>query len=1018
MVEQVLKSPGYYDREIDLSVRTTQPTGTPTTIIGASQRGPAFVPVTLGSYFDYDTKFGKLDPKYAGGYAIQQTLASKQSAVFLRVLGAGANSTTTHFETTRTNGTVVNAGLVLSGAASGITSDNRNKGTVQFIAAKHVVTASEAVGYPIFSDNASYDLSSNFVHLIRAMIFTANDTRVMVLNTNETFSNLIDDAANINDVSTEAEYRKFKLVISSSAGSSFSSDDGYAGIRIFTASLDPSDNCYIGKLLNTDPEKFEEKKHLLYADFAVDAEIACVASGAFGTGAVVVLSGSSNTSTTSGDTTLKFRDMFGRFDTRYTTPKTTWFISQPFGTTEHDLFYVESLDDGAYANTKYKISIQNLKASSDPRNEYGTFSLVIRDFNDTDLEPKVLEQFNNLTLNPSSQNYIGSVIGDKKVVFSFDVEDQDDKKLQITGKYPNKSKYIRVVLSDSVQTKKIPAKCLPFGFRGLEILKTNDALIDRGLTSSTTRLGISGSVSSFPERITGSIVPPIPMRFKVTRGDIASTSAFLGEPGTTEIVDSRFYWGIKFERNTSPTNPNNTSEQNSLIANYTKFLGIKKLDAFVTGSSTDTFNSNKFTLAKIALSNATLSDVTGSAQQHIKEAAYFRSASPEPSNYMITDSVSGDRVSLATILSKGTAADFNKFTEFAKFSTIMAGGFDGVNILDKNSVRFSDKATSTETNGCANASYISPGALSANYSGTGLNNNAINSYRIAIDIATDPLVAKNNVLAIPGQREPLVADYAAEKNKSNGLSFYIMDIPTYNSSNTRIFDGDSNQYIDINKTADNFDSRAIDNNSTAVYFPNFVMEDTVNNRRVTVPASVAGVSAFAFNDKVAYPWFIPAGFNRNALGFVVLPVTKINQADKNKLNDTRINPIVKFPGQGYVLFSQKTLQQGKTSLESINVKRMMIEVKRAISELGNKILFEQNTSSLRSQFIKDASTILSTIQIQKGIELFKVICDDTNNTQQDIESNKLNAQVKILPTLGTEYITMDFVITNTGVSIE
>lgn len=1016
MAEQILKSPGYYDREIDLSQRSVEPSGTPTTVIGASLRGPAFVPITLGSYNDFETKFGQLDPKFAGGYAIQQILAAKQSSVFLRVLGAGSNTTSTHFENTRTKGIVNNAGMYFSSTTSGISSDSRSKGSVQFIAAKHKVTASEAYAYPMFSDNESYDLTSDYVHLVRAVIFTAHDTRIMVMNTNDTFSNLMDDAATINNTSSDNEYRKFKLVISSSAGSSFASDDGYAGLRIYTASLDPSDNSYIGKLLNTDPEKFDEKKHLLYADFAVDAEVATVASGAGNNGSVVVLSGSSNTSTTSGDTSLSFKDLFGRFNTRFTTPKTSYFISQPFGGTEHDLFYVESLDDGSAANTKYKISIQNLKASSDPRNDYGTFSLVVRDFYDTDLEPKIIEQFSNLNLDPKSPNYIAAIIGDKKVVYNFDIEDEDDKKLQITGRYPNRSKYIRVSMTENVQDKKIPAKALPFGFRGFELLKTNDALIDNGLTATKSRFGISGSASSYAERLTGSIVPPVPMRFKVTRGDISSTSTFLGEPGSNEIVDARLYWGVKFERNTNLTNPNNSSEHNKFISSIAKFQGIKKLDVLVTGSAVDTFNNNKFTLAKVAFSNQSLADLTGSANQHIKEAAYFRGHNPDSSNYLITDATWGDRVTLATVLAKGSSSDFNKFSDYAKFSTMMVGGWDGVNILDKNSLRFSDKSTSTETGGCANSSYVSPGATGINYNGIGLANNAVNSYRVAVDIATDPLVSKSNVIVIPGQREPLISDYAVEKTRQNGLLFYIMDIPTYNSNGIRIFDGDIGQYIDINKTATNFDSRTIDSDYAAVYFPNFIMDDTINNRRITVPASIAGAAAFAFNDKVAYPWFIPAGFNRNALSFVKLPATRINEADKNKLSDVRINPIVKFPGQNYVLFSQKTLKQGTSALESINVKRMILEVKRLISELGNKIIFEQNTPSLRAQFIKDASTVLSTIQLQKGIELFKVICDNTNNTQQDIEANKINAQIRILPTRGVEYIMMDFVITNTGAS--
>lgn len=1010
MPEQVLKSPGYYDREIDLSTQQVSPSGTPTTIIGASQRGPAFVPTTLGSYSDFDARFGSLDSKFVAGYAVQQVLASKPSAVFIRTLGAGANSTTTDFSNTDAKGTVVNAGMQITGAVSNISGDRRHTGAVQFIAAKHKVSTQEAYGLPVFSDNNSYAFTNNNVNLIRAMVLTAYDTRLMVMNTTGAFSPIMDDAATIDDVSSNSSYRRFRLVISSSAGTSFSNDDGLPGLRILTASLNPSDQMYIGKILNTDPEKFETYKHLLYADFAVDDEIATVPSGAANENMVVLLSGSSNTSTNSGDTSLTFRDAFGYFNTRFKTPKTPWFISQPFGATEYNLFQIEARDDGAFANSKFKISIANVKASTDPKNDYGTFALLVREFNDTDMNPKVIEQFNNLTLDPNSDNFIAKVIGNKKVSFVFDAEDESDRKLRVDGTFPNRSIYVRVVMNPDVEAGRIPAEAVPFGFRGLGFLNTNYLQSDTNPIAAMSRLATSGTF------ITGAIVPPVPYRFKVTRGEISGSSMFTGVPGPNEVVDTRLYWGVKFERNTNVMNSNVANEQNALIPSFTKFLSIDKLDVAVTGTYVDTFNNNKFTLARVALSNAAITDITSSAAQHIKEAAYIRNGTPDPSNYRISDGAWGNRITLASILNKDTASNFNRFSDYAKFTTIMAGGWDGINILDKNANRFNDKSTSTETGGAASSNYSSPGATSGrNFGGTGIDNNSVRSYRTAVDIATDTVIANNNVLVIPGQRDPLVTDYAAVKNQAYGLSFYIMDIPLYDSTSTRLFDGDTG-IISIEKTANAFDSRALDNNSVAAYFPNFVMNDTINNRRVTVPASVAGAAAFAVNDKIAYPWWIPAGFNRNALSFVVLPSTRVNSADRDTLYDARINPIVKFPGEGYVFFSQRTLQQAKSSLESINVKRMLLEVKRLVSDIGNKLMFEQMTSALRTQFVKDTSLQLSTIQLQKGIESFQVVCNDTNNTQQDIEANRMNASVIIVPTRGVEYIVMDFIITRSGVS--
>lgn len=1014
MAESIFRTPGYYDREIDLSARETQPVGVPATIIGASQKGPAFAPMTLGSYTDFEAKYGPLDPNFASGYGVDKFLASKNAAVFIRVLGMGANTTSTDFENTRTKGTVVSAGMKISGSTVSAT-DLRHKGAVQFITAKHKVSSSEAFGFPMFTDNGSYALAGNYANLVRAVLFTTSDARIMVFNTGETFTGGLDDAANIDDTSTNVTYRKFKLAISSSAGASFAADDGFAGVKIFTASLNPSDSDYIGKLLNTDPENFETAKHLLYADFAVDAEVATVASGSGNNGSVVVASGSLNTSANSGDTSLNFREAFGRFDTRYTTPKSSWFISQPFGGTEYNLFHCESVDDGAYANNKYKLSIAGLKASSDPRSDYGSFTLIVRDFNDTDLNPIVLEQWSNLSLNPDSENYIAKAIGDKKITYIVDVEDENDRKLQVEGKYANRSKFIRIVMNEAVTNKFVPAKALPFGFRGIETLKTNISLTDTPASAGTTRIAASGAVdaSGF---VSGSIVPPVPMRFKVTRGEVSASSTFTGFPGPNEVVDSRFYWGVKFERNNNIMNTNVANEPNKSISAFTKFLGIKKLDVLVTGSNTDTFNENKFTLARVALSNQTLSTVTASAAQHMRDAAYIRNGSPDASNYYITDGAYGSRVTLATILSKGTSSDFNRFSDFAKFTTFMYGGWDGVNVLDKNANRFWDKATSTETGGCAASGYTSPGATTGtNYSGVGTSNNAVNSYRLATNIATDEIIAGNNILAIPGQREPLVVDYAISKNASYGLSFYPMDIPTYNYQGTRIFDGDTSGFVDVTKTADMFDARAIDSNAAAAYFPNVVISDTVNKKRVTVPASVAALAAIGYNDKVGYPWWAPAGLNRASLSFVVMPQVRINAADKTRLYEARINAVTKFPQEGYVIASQRTLQQQSSLYEKINIKRMILETKRLLTNVGNNILWEQQVPALRTIFVKEATNILSTIQLQQGIKKFTVICDDRNNTSVDVDNQRMNARIEITPVTAAEIISMSFIISRTGV---
>lgn len=1045
MAEQVFRSPGFFEREIDLSQRQQSPSGVPAGIISPAQMGPAFVPITVASFSDFKTKFGTLDPKMFGPYAVNEFLKHRSALTFVRTLGAGANDTTADIETTRTRGTVKNAGFKIASTVVPTAQDSgvgRHMGAVQFIVARHFLSASESLGYPLFTDNDSFNstglhTSGDVVNLVRGMIMLASGTRMLAMDATGSWSNpgVVGDFASIGV--TGDMVKKFKLIISSSAGAGFATTDGFAGLKILTASLDPSNDAYISKILNTDPEKFPTAEHLLYADFAVEDELATVETGV----SVGILSGSTNTSSTSGDTTVSFRELFGRFDTRYTAPKTSNFISQPFGVTEYDLFYVEALSDGAFANTQYKVSISNLRASSDTSNPYGTFTVLIRQFDDTDTKPVILEQFPNCTLDPKSENYVARTIGDYKITFNFDAESDDERRLVTSGKYPNKSNYVRVVMHQDVERQQVPVKSLPFGFRGVEIIKSSDTLTDTGTALSSSQgiplgtitgrrlTGVNHTASDAAVSLTGSIVPPLPFRFKVTRGaalsDVDDGAMAAGTPGATEIVDSRFYWGVKFERlpltgtfSNAILNPNAGDTLNPLVSAYTKFLGVKKLDSLVTGSAADAFNNNKFTLARVALSTTTLryndTEITGSAAEHVREAVYIRNARPDSREYKISDGVLANRITLATLLAQTSSVTFNKFSDYAKFSTIMYGGFDGLNILDRNAARMNDKGSSSDTGGGADSSFTSPGLLT-NVGGAGQYNNAVASYKTAIKIITDPIKSKINILAIPGIRDSLITNEAADKTREYGQAIFVMDPAEYDDDTNRLFD-DSTSKPDVSKTAEQFEGRAIDNNYVATYFPNVTIVDAVNNRVLEVPASVAAIAALAINDRFAYAWFAPAGFNRAALDFVKNVDVRLDTADKNRLQDARINPIASFPRQGFVIFGQKTLQMAKSALDRVNVRRLMIEVKRAVGEVAETLVFEQNTQATRNSFLSRVKPILATIQSNSGIEEFKVVMDETNNTNEDIETNKLNGRIVVVPTRATEFIAIDFIITNSGVS--
>ena len=158
MAEQTFRSPGFFEREIDLTQRTTEIVGVPAGVIGTAQKGPAFVPVTVGSFIDFQNKFGSLDPEKFGTYAANEWLKNRTALTYVRVLGAGANSTTTDISNTQSKGTVKNAGFLLADVARSNT-DGRFNGVVQFLAAAHDPQVNESSGFPIFSDNNSVDAS-------------------------------------------------------------------------------------------------------------------------------------------------------------------------------------------------------------------------------------------------------------------------------------------------------------------------------------------------------------------------------------------------------------------------------------------------------------------------------------------------------------------------------------------------------------------------------------------------------------------------------------------------------------------------------------------------------------------------------------------------------------------------------------------------------------------------------------------------------------------------------------------
>jgi hypothetical protein len=208
----------------------------------------------------------------------------------------------------------------------------------------------------------------------------------------------------------------------------------------------------------------------------------------------------------------------------------------------------------------------------------------------------------------------------------------------------------------------------------------------------------------------------------------------------------------------------------------------------------------------------------------------------------------------------------------------------------------------------------------------------------------------------------------------------------------------------------------VDSNYAAVYYPWVKTIDINTNKLITVPPSVLLPGVFAANDRVAAEWFAPAGLNRGGLVGAVSVLNRLTQSEKDELYEGKVNPIVQFPGQGIVVFGQKTLQDRPSALDRINVRRLLLTVRKYIASTSRFLVFEQNTSTTRNTFLNIVNPYLESIQQRQGLYAFRVVMDETNNTPDVIDRNILTGAIFLQPTKTAEFIQIDFNILPTGAS--
>jgi phage tail sheath protein FI len=184
---------------------------------------------------------------------------------------------------------------------------------------------------------------------------------------------------------------------------------------------------------------------------------------------------------------------------------------------------------------------------------------------------------------------------------------------------------------------------------------------------------------------------------------------------------------------------------------------------------------------------------------------------------------------------------------------------------------------------------------------------------------------------------------------------------------------------------------------------------------VWVPASVLMGGVFAFTDEVSAPWFAPAGVTRGGIPNVVKVERKLSLNDRNTLYTDNVHPLATFPGEGVVVFGQKTLQQKASALDRVNVRRLLIQLKSFIGGVGRSLVFEQNTAVTRNAFLNQVNPYLDNVVQKQGLFAYKVVMDESNNTPDVVDRNQLIGQIYIQPTKTAEFVILDFTILPTGV---
>jgi phage tail sheath protein FI len=977
-------SPGVFLNEIDNSQLPNQPRETGPLFVGRSKYGPAMRPVTVDSFAEFVQLYGepipggKADDVWRNGneqtptygtYAAQAWLRNSSTCTYMRLLGSQNAVVETGGE----------AGWKLTGQITDAydiaTTPNATDATGSawglFVMQNNLSgsTTKEATGSLV----ATWYVEDGCVGLVG---YDGEDNSISSTQVGYGIGRLVgSDSSGL-----------FTVTVTGSSGNSYSN-------RVVRFSLDETRKDYIRNVFNTNPVLVnpdvtaidQRERYWLGETYANDflqkvTDRTVTGSGGAASGEIgkstyigVILplvSGSGAASEAHGSRQIPFENGATRYN-----PATGWVFAQDTQIHDNydygratDLFKFHALDHAEWAQNNLKISIVNINYSQDQFNKYGTFDVVIRRASDTDAAPIVLERFSNCNLDQNSLDFVARKIGDSYVQFN-----STTRRLETRGDYPNSSKYIRVEMKSD---DPVNEDLLPFGFYGP--LKYNDLIIN-----STTN-----AVSNFGDNAYALGARQILKTAEITDAatSLIVTGTFFGIPSNSAAPEIKLLYPSHQLRQ--------SGNQDGLADQTDAYWGVW------TGKSK---TSNKF--------NRDYADLNRNKSDGLSSQLAIGDATGYQVIFTLDEIVSGSSTGLLTWVSGSRASgeslssvdsnDYKSVIDYGvdRFTMPMYGGSDGLNITEKDPFRNTLLDGKTETN-----------------------NYAYNSVKEAVDIIRDPEFVPYNLVSIPGITNEELTTHLINTAEARADALAVIDLkgdfqPSHEGNKGKT-------YPNLSETITNLKDRQINSSYGCAYYPFVQVRDTLQGQLVYMPSSVTAIGAMSYTDRVRAPWFAPAGFNRGGLstGIAGIPVVNVTQKltaqGRNKLYDANINPIASFPNEGIVIFGQKTLQVTRSALDRINVRRLMIFIKKGISNIASGILFEPNVRATWARFIGQANPFLADVQARFGLDEYKLVLDETTTTPDLVDRNILYAKVYLKPTRTIEFVAVDFIITNTGASFE